>query len=100
MNILDRFKAITIGEIITVVVPMGAIVGGVWWLFEPAVAGQIEKVFDKYGVTKKTFKDVQEEISTIKTEQKRVIDQNSIILFQLQQIREDMKKANAPTDQQ
>lgn len=91
MNVLDRLKAITIGEIIAVVVPLGAVVGGVWWLFEPAVAGQIEKVIEKYGVTKQSFQNVQEEIEDVKVKQRRLLDQNMTIIFELQQLRKELK---------
>jgi len=94
-TVIDRLKAITVGEICAVVIPLGAVIGGIWWLFEPAVAGQIERVIKKYGVDKDSFQRVQGEIEDIKTKQRRVLDQNATIIFQLQQLRDELKKKPA-----
>lgn len=57
---------ITLGDIVTYAVPTGTMLTLLWFFMEPVLAGQIEKAFDKYGVSKGTFTEMSEQVVELK----------------------------------
>ena len=96
-SLLERvhkeLTSITLGQLIKFGVPTVGVLALVWFLAEPVIAGQIEGVFSKYGVDKKSFSQMQtkvEQIPQIQSDldelKKNQNNQNNQIIYQLRRL--------------
>ena len=79
----DGISSITIGELVAYGAPTLGCLFVLWTFFEPVMAGQIEKAFDKYGVSKNTFTEMNKEFGGLKETAKKLKQSNEELKSQV-----------------